>query len=95
MRFRLNLLKFIQIKQELEFKIQRKVDLLTRESIWDNQLRAGANPKVLIDFGNLPDFAFQFKGELKISSRTDSLFSAQMGQSQWFPENQRCTTNFG
>ena len=29
----INLLKFIQIKQELEFKIQRKVDLLTRESI--------------------------------------------------------------
>ncbi len=29
----INLPKFIQIKQELEFKIQRKVDLLTRESI--------------------------------------------------------------
>ncbi len=29
----INLLKFIQIKQEMEFKIQIKVDLLTRESI--------------------------------------------------------------
>lgn len=29
----INLLRFIQIKQELEDKIQRKVDLLTKESI--------------------------------------------------------------
>jgi predicted nucleotidyltransferase len=29
----INLLKFIQIKQELELKIQRRVDLLTRESV--------------------------------------------------------------
>jgi uncharacterized protein len=33
MKETINLLKFIQIKQELESKIQRKVDLLTKESI--------------------------------------------------------------
>ena len=39
---------------------------------WDNQLRAGANPKVLIDFGNLPDFAFQFKSDLKKEFKSDA-----------------------
>lgn len=37
----------------------------SNRTIWDNQLRAGTNAKVLIDFGNLPDFAFKFKNELK------------------------------
>ena len=41
-------------------------------STWDFQLKSGTNPKVLIDFGNLPDFALKYKNELKKEFKSDA-----------------------